>query len=163
MSTRPSFDVSADFAEQLVSAVTHGWVEATARKPWAKLTEAERVDPLPALLRHLLDIVFSEPDDRANLAAIVRDAATHGEQRRKLGIDEDALLLEYYLLRQLLWEEFQEAFGVEGAEPVILRVDAALSLVTAASIHGYHRKALEAQGRWPAALDELAARDDATD
>lgn len=155
MSSLPNLIVPTGFADHVVLAVSEAWVHATARTPWSQLSASERVDHLPALLKHLMRVVF-EPSEQVERSAMVRDAATHGEQRRTLGFDEEAVLHEYYLLRQLLWDRFREAFAALVAESLIARADAELSRATAASVRGFHREALEAQGRWPHAIEEIA-------
>jgi hypothetical protein len=151
--------VPDDFADRTVIAVTDAWIRATSRRPWLQLSSVERVDHLPALLEHLLRGVFQTSVERRDHAAMLTAAARHGEHRRALGFDEETVLHEYYLLRQLLWDRFRDAFGAVAAERLISRADAELSLATAASVRGFHREALEAQGRWPVALDELLEND----
>lgn len=160
MSPLPPSDVPERFGEQLVATVTHEWVAATERAPWSRLTPSERIDHLPRLLRHLVGVVLADAPERGERAEMVKDAASHGEQRQTLDIDEEALLSEYYILRGLLWDHLREVFGTVGAEGYIARVDAALSVATAACMRGFHRAGLEAQGRWPSVLDELASDDD---
>jgi hypothetical protein len=132
----------------------NSWPYARPSSVASTLNLEERIDHLPPLLGHLLRAVFLRPSDPYDRVAMVNEAAHHGEQRRTRGFDEDAILHEYYLLRQLLWEEIREAFGAVGGEIIIARVDVELSKAMAASVRGFHRDALEAQGRWPTATDE---------
>ena len=159
MSTRPAFDVPEQFVDQLVATLTRQWIDEIDREPWRHLSESERIDHLPILIRQLFRTVISDVAERASRAEMVRTAATHGEQRRAQGFDEDALLEEFYLLRRLLWDYLRDTFGSVGAEGVIAQIDSALSLATAASIRGFHRDGLEARGRWPTALEELTQPD----
>jgi hypothetical protein len=148
-----------DFADRTVAAVTAAWIKATARRPWLQLSEAERVDHLPSFLGHLLGVLFHESTSATDRVAMLKAAATHGEQRRRVGFDEATILHEYYLLRQIIWDRFRETFGAVAAEALIGKTDVEFSRATAASVRGFHRDALEAQGRWPTAIDELAERD----
>jgi hypothetical protein len=127
------------------------------------LSESERLDHLPALLSHLLRVLFQKVAGPIERLAMLQQAAAHGEQRRGLGFDEEAILHEYYLLRQIIWDHFREKFGAVAAERLIGQADVELSRATAASVRGFHRDALEAQGRWPLAIDELLERDASPD
>jgi hypothetical protein len=163
VSSLSDFDVPEDFADQTVVAVTAAWIKATSRKPWSQFSESERLDHLPSFLRYLLRVLFQNATAPIDQLAMLKQAAAHGEQRRGLGFDEEAILHEYYLLRQIIWDRFREKFGAIAAERLIGQADVELSRATAASVRGFHRDALEAQGRWPIAIDELLEREASSD
>ena len=143
--------------------VVASWVALSDRPPWDRLTTADRIDHLAPLLESLFRAVFEETPERTHRAEMIRDAATHGEERRAQGYDEEIILEEYYLLRDLLWTELRARLPAAEAAPIIVRVDAALSLASAACLRGMHREALEASGQWPIALDALVQRDPLTE
>jgi hypothetical protein len=153
------FDVPEDFADQAVIAVTAAWIKTTSRKPWSQLSESDRLDHLPTFLRYLLQVLFQKATAPIDRLGMLKQAAAHGEHRRALGFDEATILHEYYLLRQIIWDRFRETFGAIAAELLIGQADVELSRATAASVQGFHRDALEAQGRWPLAIHELLERD----
>jgi hypothetical protein len=139
--------------------VLAAWVALSDRPPWSRLTTAERVDHLPPLLDAIFLAVFDETSERAHRARMIHGAASHGEDRRSQGYDEEIILDEYYLLRGLLWTELRARLDPARAAPIIVKVDSALSLASAASLRGMNRARLESAGQWPAALDALVARD----
>ena len=143
--------------------VIASWVALSDRPPWDRLTTAERIDHLAPLLASLFRAVFEETPERTHRAEMIRDAATHGEERRAQGYDEEIILEEYYLIRDLLWTELRARLAPGDAAPIIIRVDAALSLASAACLRGMHREALEAVGQWPGVLDVLVQRDPLTE
>lgn len=143
--------------------VVASWVALSDRPPWARLTTGERIDHLAPLLESLFRAVFEETTERTHRAEMIRNAATHGEERRAQGYDEEIILEEYYLIRDLLWTELRARLPAGEATPIIIRVDAALSLASAACLRGMHRQALEAAGQWPAVLDALVRRDPLTE
>jgi hypothetical protein len=143
--------------------VVASWVALSDRPPWDRLTTADRIDHLAPLLESLFRAVYEETDHRTYRAEMIRDAATHGEERRAQGYDEEIILEEYYLIRDLLWTELRARLAPGDAAPIIIRVDAALSLASAACLRGMHREALEAAGQWPRALDVLVERDPLTE
>ena len=150
--------------DRAVAALVHdkvvaSWEALSDRPPWSRLTTAQRVDHLAPLLTSLLRAVFAETPERTHRAEMIRNAATHGEDRRSQGYDEEIILEEYYLIRELIWTELRARLEPSRAAPIIIRVDVALSLASAASLRGMHRKVLEASGRWPAALDALVLQD----
>jgi hypothetical protein len=163
VSSLSDFDPPGDFADQTVAAVTAAWIKATSRKPWSQFSEAERLDHFPAFVRYLLRVIFEKGTAPIDRLAMLKEAARHGQQRRGLGFDEATILHEYYLLRQIIWDHFREKFGAVAAERLIGQADVELSRATAASVRGFHRDALEAQGRWPLAIDELLERDASPD
>lgn len=143
--------------------VVASWVALSDRPPWDRLTTADRIDHLAPLLGSLFRAVLEETPERMHRAEMIRDAAMHGEERRAQGYDEEIILEEYYLLRDLLWSELRARLETGEAAPIIIRVDAALSLASAACLRGMHREALEAAGKWPEALDVLVQRDPLTE
>ena len=143
--------------------VVASWVALSDRPPWDRLTTAERIDHLAPLLDSLFRAVLEETANRTYRAAMIRDAAAHGEERRAQGYDEEIILEEYYLIRELLWTELRARLPAADAAPIIVRVDAALSLASAACLRGMHRTSLEATGKWPGALEALVHRDPLAD
>src|SRR4051812_34145457 len=121
MGSPTEFDVAPDFIDQTVIAVTSAWLVETARVPWLQLSDAERLDHVPSFLRHLLGQLFQRSAAPVDGALMLMAAAQHGEQRHNLEFDEETILHEYYVLRQILWDHFRETFGELGAELLIVR------------------------------------------
>ena len=99
------------------------------------------------------------------LRALLRVAAHHGATARAKGADREAVFTEYETLREAVWRHVRP-MAVTESGVAIVRVDDTLSIAVRASLQGYHRRELEASGRWTAAtqglLDEALARKNAT-
>ena len=139
-----------------VAGVVEAWAAAArSAEPWLSLPEAHRINGLPDVAAAVLDAALCRPMDPAAAAGNVRASAAHGEARAGQGCTTETVLTDYYLLRQAVWAYLQQQGHLAEAS-TILRVDVALTMSHRAGLLGFHRAALEAQGRWPAALDALA-------
>lgn len=132
------------------------WRAETNVPPWNQLSEGEWHDHLPPLLKALLDSTICGSRTPEARHRLVQEAATHGEHRRVLGFTHELLLQEYYALRNALWRILRDAAETRQLTGEILRVDAAISVVTIAAFRGYHREEFERAGRWPDCLAEVA-------
>ena len=142
-----------------VAGIVEAWkVAARSAEPWLSLPEAHRIDGLPDVAAAVVDAAICRPTDPAAAAGNVRASAAHGEARAGQGCATETVLTDYYLLRQAVWAYLLQHGQLEVAS-TILRVDVALTMSHRAGLLGFHRAALEAQGRWPAALDELSAEE----
>lgn len=158
MSAMTRFDVTPGFTDELIVSIERDWIDATTEGVWAAMSPAERVGQIPSLLHHLLDLSLSDAFDPEARTALMFDAIALGEDRRARRFDEMAMLGELYVLRGIVWTALRRAFGSIGAETAMARVDAALSAVSIASLHGLHRERLEAEGKWAAIMAELTER-----
>ena len=133
------------------------WQTTATEEPWLSLPSAYKVDNLAEVIRVLVDAALGEGDRREARLNKVREAAKHGQDRMEMGFAEHVLFLEYYLLRQSLWH-FVEQHHSGSATNVIMRLDAAITLATTASLRGYHKATFESRGEWPQAVEQLADR-----
>jgi hypothetical protein len=134
------------------------WTLAAAEEPWVLLPEHDRVDFLPTVIERIVEGVLCEAPGPSTLRPIVEAGVEHGEHRATLGVPDSVLFTEYDLLRRAIWRFLQESeFGRASTDAGrgILRIDAAISLATRASLVGYHRPQLEALGRWGTAIQTL--------
>ena len=154
------FDVTPGFTDELTLSIERDWIDATTGGAWADMSPAERVGQIPSLLHHLLDLSLSDAFDPEARTALMFDAIALGEDRHARQFDETAMLGELYVLRGIVWTALRRAFGSIGAETAMARVDAALSAVSVASLHGLHRARLETEGKWPAIMAELTTPND---
>jgi hypothetical protein len=141
-----------------VPAILAEWQAVAREEPWLSLPEEHRFDSIPDLLRELLRAALCgrEAAPRA-YRAMVESAVEHGRQRRGQGFAHDLILSEYYLLREAVRRHLARTrAGGRGAVGDLLRVDAAISVATHASVLGYHRAEIEALGRWPAVIEGVA-------
>ncbi|HEU4997182.1 MAG TPA: hypothetical protein VFT29_20335 [Gemmatimonadaceae bacterium] len=127
----------------------------TSVPPWTSLTEVEWRDHLPPLLHALFDSTVSStvsPEAREKSVSL---AAAHGEIRRKQEMSAESLLTEYYLLRNAMWNHIDKDVRTPDAVSSIIRLDAAVSIATLASLAGYHRDEYEQVGLWPGVLTNM--------
>ncbi len=106
---------------------------------------------------------FGDPDDadgrRCAAAGAVAAAAAHGRSRRPAGLDEEALLEEYDLLRRaaLRVVSHLRADDASRVAEAMARLDDAISVATRAALLGYYAPEFEARGDYERRLNELCA------
>ena len=141
-----------------VDDILRDWERITSEEPWMSLPEHHRLDALPLVARTLCDAALTRGGGTAEAyRRFVSAAAEHGETRRKQGFAKELLFTEHYLLRQAIWR-YVRAHHLARAHDVLVRMDAAVTSGTRASLIGFHRGEFEARGRWPAVLEEVAAQ-----
>jgi len=148
-----------DALKERMPEILERWTTLLNELPWTDEVGKETIDHLPEVVTGLAESALCSPASREARMQQAFAAARHGHDRRRQGWSERQLLQEYHLLRQAIYDDLRENHGADAPE-AIFRIDAASTLATMASLRGFHRDKLEAQGRWPAAVEELA--DDAT-
>lgn len=139
-----------------VDTIISLWNLTAAEEPWTLLPEHDRLNYLPRVLVQLAESVLCAEPDVESVRALVEAGLTHGEHRAMLGLPDQVIFAEYDLLRRALWRFLSpEEPPTERAGRAILRIDAAISLATRASIVGLHRRQIEARGDWPGIVDRL--------
>jgi hypothetical protein len=134
------------------------WERLVREYPWFSLPAAYRTDNLADVLAGLVRSALCEPSVRATQWENVNAASAHGEHRRRQGIPEHLLFTEFHLLRQEIWQHLVSAHPPsEAATGAMLRIDAAISLATNASMWGYHREEIEAMGKWEEGMERIVA------
>lgn len=138
-----------------VDEILQAWTRITAVEPWMSLPSHHRLDALPTVTIALVDAALTPGSGRTDrYRAFVRAAAEHGETRRQQGFDRELLFTEQYLLREAIWQFLMRAHPDDAADAV-LRLDAAVTVGTRASLVGFHRQEFTANGRWPTILEEV--------
>ena len=145
-------------ARAVATAIVEHWGTITESEPWHALPEDLDHDHLPDLIRALAGAALCTEFDRELCGEVVDVSAKHGRHRADEGFDDALIYREYHLLRRALWDHLKSEHG-ENATVfyATMRLDALVSLANAASLHGLNRDRLDADGRWPAALEELLA------
>jgi len=138
-----------------IPEILQEWRHITDEEPWSSLPEGHRLDNLPQVAIGLFEASICDPADAQLHAEKVEAAVRHGEQRRAHGLPETVLLSEYYLLREAIWRYLKRNFPAADAGEAVLRIDNSIMLATRATLLGYHRQELEAQGRWPSPVETL--------
>jgi hypothetical protein len=145
----------AEDVQRYLSRAVAEWAQLGVGPPWSRLPEAERLDFVPRLMEATLRGTISEPPDLGARADAVRAAAAHGADRRRQGFTEDELVHEHYLLRLALWSAARNGASFRLRARAMARADVLLSALMLATLRGFRREELEAEGRWAAALDDL--------
>ena len=125
------------------------------REPWHRLPASMDQDHLPDMIASLAEtalLTFFGEKERTALAWV---GVQHGQHRYEIGIAEETLHREYELLRWALWRRLKAQADTTIASESIIRLDSALSFSHGASLRGYHRRAIEASGDWPAAMERF--------
>ena len=135
------------------------FADSTEDEPWIHLPADFKTDDLDSVLRHVADLALGDADDTAvTCRKVIDEGARHGELRLRHGFPDALVFQEYYILRNLIWtyirQHHQDQNGKLAFEAIV-RVDAAVTLATKASIRGFHRPAFEELGRWPECLVAL--------
>lgn len=136
--------------------VVRRWEDRIREEPWSRLPDDWRVDHLPAVIEGLAATALGMPADREAVRGRIEEIARHGSERSRQGLEEVHVLREYHYLRLAIADYMFERWGPEeSALDALIRVDAAITMATRASLLGYHRSNLEEQGTWSDALDRL--------
>lgn len=125
-------------AEAVARQVIEGWDRGARRVLGEPMPVGLELDHLPELIALLAAAASARPG-APERAELVRTAVSHGRHRRAEGHPDRVVFREYHLLRSFLWSEIKSC-DVPGDATVqaILLVDAAITVATSASIHGYH-------------------------
>lgn len=142
--------------KQHVADVLNIWERFVREQPWYSLPADHRIDSLPDVIVGLVDASLCDPGSEDAHRRQVIAATEHGFHRREQGIPEHLLLTEYHLLRQALWYYLTETFGSNDQVSVaIMRIDTGISVTTNASLWGYFRPEVEAQGKWDLGIERI--------
>lgn len=141
-----------------VPEILADWERLVQEEPWYSLPREHRINSLPAVITGLVEASLCAPAEKEAHRAKVAAACEHGVSRREQGIPEHLISTEYHLLRRAIWHYLLRKFGpsdrVAGA---IMRIDMAITAATNASMWGYYRKEVEAQGKWEEVFDRIVA------
>lgn len=142
-----------------VPAVLERFDSVTEQDPWTHLPGDYRVNYLGEVIAMASRLALSAPDDAELCRELLRGAAHHGHTRLEHGLSDSIIFREVYLVRESIWGYIQENYPDEGetAAEAIIRIDAALSLASKASLRGYYRAAFEARGTWPQVIEQMTS------
>lgn len=144
--------------ESHVSEVLVEWEQLVREQPWYALPPEHRIDSLPDVIVGLVEAALCDPESGESQRRNVTAAAKHGTHRCEQGIPEHLILTEYHLLRQAIWRYVTRTFGSsDRTTQAIMRVDVAITLATNASMWGYHRKEVEAMGKWEEVIERMVS------
>lgn len=132
------------------------WNDLVKEEPWFSLPREHRLSNLTAVVEALIDNLMHEPGAGESIRNAVNAGAAHGSNRRKQGIPETLIPIEFHLLRQAIWRYVNDTLSPSDATyNAILRIDRAITMTLNAAMWGYYREEIEAHEGWDAALEKL--------
>jgi|GEM_PF-1072628 hypothetical protein len=138
-----------------VDGIMADWDLGTQELPWSAIAEAERQNNLASVITRVIDCAMSDAARDVRVDALIASACSHGESRRAQGLDVPTLFREYDLLRSVTWAHLSIMVGSPTSFSAIFVIDGLLSIATRATVLGYHRSEMEANGLWATHLEEL--------
>ena len=131
------------------------WDRQTQELPWSAIAETERQNNLVSVITRVIDCALSDATRDLRVEAMIGAACAHGESRRAQGIPVDSLFREYDVLRSATWGQLTTLAASPTSYGAIFVIDGLLSVATRATVLGYHRAEMHANGLWASHLDEL--------
>lgn len=138
-----------------VGEIMADWDLSTQELPWVAIEKAERQNNLASVITRVIDCAMSDATRDVRVDALIASACSHGESRRAQGLDVPTLFREYDLLRSATWGQLSMMVGSPTSYSAIFVIDGLLSIATRATVLGYHRAEMEANGLWSTHLEEL--------
>lgn len=115
-----------------------GMARSLDRSPWTALEPGERMRLLPELITALVRHSAGSASPRATETDVLKAACDHGQCRAFQGLQEAAVLDEYYLLRNEVFQLLRTHLGTDGVQLVLARFDEAISHASVAALRCMH-------------------------
>ena len=131
------------------------WDRSADELPWSRLEEGERQNNLASVITRVIDCAMSSASREDRVTALINAACSHGESRRRHGVDVQSLFIEYDKIRTATWLHVQALSDAPTSFDAIFVIDGLLSIATRGTVLGYHRKEMEANGLWSKHRAEL--------
>lgn len=149
---------TCEFLRSRVDHVAGTWRSLSEQQHW--LVNGERYSTALAtrMVVALVEAaVCNQKSVDAHLAK-VRVAAEYAAYCRDTGVDIGTVTGKFLLLREAFWQVLNgtDELDRERRLRAIVWIDVAFSLLTRASMIGYHKGDFEARGLWPAVVDSMA-------
>ena len=138
-----------------VPEIMTSWDRQTQELPWSAIEQTERQNNLVSVITRVIDCALSDATRDSRVDGMIAAACAHGEARRTQGMPVDALFREYDLLRSATWGQLPALAGSPTSFGAIFVIDGLLSVATRATVLGYHRSEMLANGLWAGHLAEL--------
>ena len=138
-----------------VPEIMVSWDRQTQELPWSAIAETERQNNLVSVITRVIDCALSDATRDLRVEAMVAAACAHGESRRAQSLPVESLFREYDLLRSATWGQLSVIVGSPTSYSAIFVIDGLLSVATRATVLGYHRQEMMANGLWANHLEEL--------
>ena len=119
--------------------------------------ENARPDTIVEVLRAVLDTAMAEERNLALHERLLRTALAHGEQRRRQGATDEAVLGEYHALRAALWRHLLHRAPIAESLTTIFRVDVVMTAASALALRGFMHGHVPADFPWDRQLARTMA------
>lgn len=113
------------------------WEAYWEQQPWHRASDNARPDAIVEVLRAVLDTAMAEERGVALHERLLRTAVAHGEQRRRQGATDEAVLGEYHALRSALWRHLLHRTAIAESLTTIFRVDVVMTAAAALALRGF--------------------------
>jgi hypothetical protein len=133
------------------------WEAYWQEQPWYRADDDRGPDPLFEVLRAILDAAMSDQDGRQVHDRLLGAALSHGEQRHRQGVSDEALLGEYHAVRKALWRYLIRSSSADEGLTAILRVDVVISAASGLALRGFMRAQLPDGFPWERELTRTMA------
>jgi hypothetical protein len=131
------------------------WDRSTDALPWSGLEQSDRQNNLSGVITRVIDCAMSSATRDQRVDALIDSACSHGECRRRQGVDVESLFSEYDHVRTATWKHLRELVEAPTAYDAIFLIDGLLSIASRGTVLGYHRQEMEATGLWTKHRNEL--------
>lgn len=133
------------------------WDRSTDALPWSGLEASDRQNNLAGVITRVIDGAMSSATRTERVDALIDSACSHGECRRKQGVDVQSLFSEYDHVRTATWKHLKELVEPPTSYDAIFVIDGLLSIASRGTVLGYHRQEMESTGLWNKQREELKA------
>jgi hypothetical protein len=131
------------------------WDRSTDALPWSELEQSDRQNNLSGVITRVIDCAMSPASRDERVEALIDAACTHGECRRKQGVDVQSLFSEYDHVRTATWKHLKDLVEPPTSYDAIFVIDGLLSIASRGTVLGYHRQEMEETGLWTKQRNEL--------
>lgn len=133
------------------------WQAYWEQQPWHRASDNARPDAIVEVLRAVLDTAMAEERSVALHERLLHMAVAHGEQRRRQGATDEAVLGEYHALRTALWRHLLHRGPIAESLTTIFRVDVVITAASALALRGFMHGNLPADFPWERQLARTMA------
>lgn len=131
------------------------WDRSTDALPWSGLEASVRQNNLSGVITRVIDCAMSPAPREERVNALIDAACSHGECRRRQGVDVQSLFTEYDHIRTATWKHLRHLAEPPTSYDAIFVIDGLLSVASRGTVLGYHQAEMKANGLWTKQRDEL--------
>jgi hypothetical protein len=138
-----------------VDEIMADWDRSTEELPWSGLEASVKQNNLSGVITRVIDCAMSAASKEERVEALIDAACSHGDCRRRQGVDVQSLFTEYDHIRTATWKHLKDLADSPTSYDAIFVIDGLLSIASRGTVLGFHRAEMEANGLWTKHRDEL--------